>query len=46
LGAEVSLVQGSGGVFDVVVDGRTVFAKHVSGRFPLPGEIGALLRTA
>jgi len=39
LGAEVRLVKGSGGVFDVVVDGRTVFSKHDSGRFPRPGEV-------
>jgi len=39
LGAEVKLVEGSGGVFDVVVDGRTVFSKHETGRFPDPGEV-------
>lgn len=42
LGAEVRLVKGSGGVFDVVVDGRTVFSKHDAGRFPQPGEVAQL----
>jgi selT/selW/selH-like putative selenoprotein len=37
------LIKGSGGVFDVVVDGRQVFSKHESGRFPQPGEVASLL---
>lgn len=44
LGAEVELVKGSGGVFDVEVDGRRVFAKHHEGRFPEPEEIVARIR--
>ncbi|MBP7798527.1 MAG: SelT/SelW/SelH family protein [Thermoanaerobaculaceae bacterium] len=44
-GAEVTTVKGSGGVFDVVVDGVEVFSKHVSGRFPEPGEVVRKLRT-
>jgi selenoprotein W-related protein len=43
--ADVVLVKGSGGVFDVVVDGKKVFSKHETGRFPEPGEVLALLRT-
>jgi len=31
-------------VFDVVVDGRKVFSKHETGRFPEPGEVIGLLR--
>ncbi|TAM53302.1 MAG: hypothetical protein EPN53_05280 [Acidobacteria bacterium] len=43
-GASVKLVKGSGGVFDVVADGRKVFSKHDAGRFPQPGEVASLLR--
>jgi len=32
-------------VFDVVVDGQKVFSKHVTGRFPEPGEVVRLLRS-
>jgi pentose-5-phosphate-3-epimerase len=30
--------------FDVIVDGRTVFSKQRTGRFPYPGEVPGLLR--
>lgn len=33
------MTKGSGGVFDVVADGRRVFSKHETGRFPEPGEV-------
>jgi len=36
-------VRGSGGVFDVVVDGIKVYSKHDTGRFPEPGEVAGLL---
>jgi selenoprotein W-related protein len=41
---EVSLVPGSGGVFEVRVDGRTVFARSQAGRFPESKELKQLLR--
>lgn len=44
LGVKPRLIQGSGGVFDVVVDGRLVFSKHRVGRFPEPGEVLAVIR--
>ena len=37
-------VKGSGGVFEVVVNGKSVFSKIVSGRFPEPGEVVRLIR--
>ncbi len=37
------LVKGSGGIFDVVADGKMVFSKHETGRFPEPDEIVAML---
>jgi selT/selW/selH-like putative selenoprotein len=33
------LIKGSGGQFEVVVDGRLVFSKKQLGRFPEPSEI-------
>ncbi len=38
------LVKGSGGVFDVKVDGRLVYSKFETERFPEPGEVVGLLR--
>ncbi|MCY4028047.1 MAG: Rdx family protein [Acidobacteria bacterium] len=43
-GVQSELVEGTNGVFDVVVDGRTVFSKHDEQRFPEPGEIVDALR--
>lgn len=37
--AEIELVRGSGGVFDVTVDDEVIFSKHQSGRFPEEAEI-------
>jgi selenoprotein W-related protein len=36
---EAKLVPGSGGVFDVHVEGKKVFSKHDEGRFPDEDEI-------
>jgi selenoprotein W-related protein len=33
------LVKGTDGVFDVVADGKLVYSKHRTGRFPDPGEV-------
>jgi selT/selW/selH-like putative selenoprotein len=35
----VTLTEGSGGVFDVVLDGRTIFSKKKERRFPDLQEI-------
>lgn len=42
-GVEAKLTKGSGGVFDVVVDGTLVYSKRETGRFPEPGEVVGLL---
>jgi predicted Rdx family selenoprotein len=42
--AELSLITGSKGVFDVVVDGETLYSKHVTGRHAKPGEVLSLFR--
>ncbi len=31
---DAELVRGSGGIFDVAVDGQIVFSKKLAGRFP------------
>ena len=38
-GVEVELVRGGGGVFDVVVNGRRIYSKQETGRFPDEAEI-------
>jgi selT/selW/selH-like putative selenoprotein len=38
-GVEVRLVESSGGVFEVAVDGRPVFSKKASRRHAEPGEV-------
>ena len=40
----VELVAGSGGVYEITVDGDIVFSKKTLGRFPEEGEIIALMR--
>ena len=44
LGAEVNLVAGSNGIFDVSLDGRMIFSKFEQGRFPQPDEIVNLVK--
>ncbi len=41
---ESELIAGSGGVFEVVVDGKKLFSKKALGRFPQDGEILGLIR--
>jgi len=41
---EVALVPGSGGVFDVRVDGHTVWSRQQTGRFPELKELKQLVR--
>ena len=43
---EVELIAGSGGVFEVSLDGSLVFSKKKLNRFPEDGEIAALVREA
>ena len=42
-GVEPELVRGDNGVFDVVADGKLIYSKHQTGRFPDPDEILAKL---
>jgi selenoprotein W-related protein len=40
----VKLIQSSGGVFEVEVDGRRIFSKKTGGRHAEPGEVVRLMR--
>ena len=44
LGVEAALIEGNGGVFDVVTDGKLIFSKHKEERFPETEEILRALR--
>jgi selT/selW/selH-like putative selenoprotein len=41
--ANVELIAGSGGVFEVVVNGKEIFSKAKLNRFPDDGEIAGLI---
>lgn len=41
-GQKVTLVGGSGGIFEIRQDSKVIWKKERSGHFPLPGEAGAL----
>jgi selT/selW/selH-like putative selenoprotein len=41
---QAELTPGERGVFDVVVDGRKIFSKHSTHRFPEADEIIRLLK--
>jgi predicted Rdx family selenoprotein len=40
--ADVELKKGSGGVFEITIDGDLKFSKRALGRFPSDDEIDAL----
>jgi len=39
-----TLIEGSKGIFDIHVDGRLVFSKHQTKRFPEKGELIRMLK--
>ncbi len=39
------LIKGSGGVFEVHLDGAPVYSKRATGRHPAPGEVIGALRS-
>lgn len=43
-GVDVTLVPGSGGVFDIIADGKLVYSKSETGRFPNPGEVVKIMK--
>ncbi len=42
----VEVVPGTGGIFDVHLDGELVFTKSMLGRYPEPDDVMSLLRAA
>lgn len=42
--ASLEVVAGTGGVFDVHVDGELVFEKRMLGRYPDPDDVLPLIR--
>jgi selT/selW/selH-like putative selenoprotein len=45
-GADVQIVPGKNGIFEVKRDGKVIYSKEETGRFPKPGEVTALLSKA
>jgi selT/selW/selH-like putative selenoprotein len=43
MGLQAELIKGSGGVFEITLDGAPVFSKKREHRFPEPGEVARLL---
>jgi len=43
--ADVELIPSSGGVFEVVVEGKLIFSKKSLSRFPEDGEIVHLMNS-
>lgn len=41
---EVALIPGSGGIFEVRLDGEAIWNKKQQGRFPEPKEVKQLIR--
>jgi selenoprotein W-related protein len=43
-GIDPKMIAGRGGIFDVHVDGKLVYSKSSTGRFPESGEVSKLVR--
>jgi len=43
-GVKANIVPGRKGIFDVIVDGKLVFSKYKTGRFPQKGEVAGKLK--
>jgi len=39
LGIQPELIRGGGGIFDVKADGRLIYSRHQTGRFPEHEEV-------
>jgi selT/selW/selH-like putative selenoprotein len=42
-GIDAALIPGSGGQFEVTLNGKMIFSKKALGRYPEPGEILELI---
>jgi selT/selW/selH-like putative selenoprotein len=45
-GITAELVEGAGGIFEVYIDGKTVYSNQTTYRFPEPEEIFAQIEAA
>ena len=43
LGLAPRLIRGGGGIFEIRREGRGLYSKKQTGRFPAPGEAASLL---
>ncbi|MGZ6530024.1 MAG: SelT/SelW/SelH family protein [Tumebacillaceae bacterium] len=43
--SELTLIPGTGGVYEITLNGEEIFSKKELGRFPNEGEIMQLLKT-
>jgi predicted Rdx family selenoprotein len=41
---DATLTPGEKGIFDVLKDGKLIYSKHQTGRFPNAGEVTALVK--
>lgn len=46
LAVDSTLIEGSKGIFDVKVDGKLVYSKYQTQKFPDKGEVARLLKPA
>ena len=42
--ADIELIAGGGGIFDISLDGKKIFSKFDTGSFPQPAEIIELIK--
>ncbi len=42
-GSNIKLKQGSGGIFDIILDGKLIYSKAREHRFPREGEVAELI---
>ncbi len=43
-GVVPKMTEGSKGIFDVIRDGKLVYSKYATGRFPEEDEVGSILK--
>ncbi|HIJ90075.1 MAG TPA: SelT/SelW/SelH family protein [Deltaproteobacteria bacterium] len=43
--AEIELIPGSGGIYEIMADGHLIFSKKAAGRFAEPEEIISLIQS-
>lgn len=41
--AQTTLIKGGGGAFEITIDGKLVYSKKATGRFPNDAEIDSML---